>query len=499
MTDARQQDLLNTASRLREQGRIPEAIDAYRTLLGAYPDMPDSWYNLGWLLRTAGHGKEALAAYDEALKRGVAGPEEVHLNRAAILSGSFLRHSEARAELEQALELNPEYLPALLNLGNLHEDLGQRGDARAAYERALALAPGNAIALSRLAGLSQASSPDDPMIQRIRAVIAQGRLYPADHALLLFALGRLYDSCGAYDEAAETFAEANAGAKIGAAGSIAPYNAIGELVRADMLATTFATVGRRETGLAEPAPEPVFILGMFRSGSTLMEQILGAHSQVDTGGELDMIPRIARGLGKDPAAIANAADGTLMEYAVAYQSRIRSLFPDARMVTDKRPDNFWHVGLIKRLFPKAKILNTLRHPLDNLVSVWGLHLDHSMNYGFRPQDIAGHIHAERRMMAHWARLFPGDILTVKYEDVVAAPEAEVRRVLDFLGLPFETGCLEFHRSTAPVRTASVWQVREALHDRSIGRWRHYESYLRSLPADPALDSLLAVEPPGKPA
>ena len=122
-----------------------------------------------------------------------------------------------------------------------------------------------------------------------------------------------------------------------------------------------------------------------------------------------------------------------------------------------------------------------------------------MNYGFRPQDIAGHIHAERRMMAHWARLFPGDILTVKYEDVVAAPEAEVRRVLDFLGLPFEAGCLEFHRSTAPVRTASVWQVREALHDRSIGRWRHYESYLRSLPNDPALDGLLAVEPPGKPA
>ncbi|MFN4023591.1 MAG: sulfotransferase [Hyphomonas sp.] len=499
MTDARQQDLLNTASHLREQGRIPEAIDAYRALLSAYPDMPDSWYNLGWLLRNAGRSGEALEAYAEALKHGVQGAEEVHLNRAAILSGSFFRHSDARAELEQALTLNPDYLPALLNLGNLHEDLGQRAEAKAAYERAVALAPGNAIALSRLAGLGRASSPDDPMIGRIRALIAGGRLLPADHALLLFALGRLYDSCGAYDEAARTFAEANAGAKIGAAGHVAPYSATGEMKRADALATTFAAAGRRETGLAAPSPEPVFILGMFRSGSTLLEQILGAHSQVGAGGELDLIPRIALGLGKDPAAIANAPDGTLREYAEAYQSRIRSLFPDARMVTDKRPDNFWHVGLIKRLFPKAKILNTVRHPLDNLISVWGLHLDHSMNYGFRPQDIAGHIHAERRMMAHWDRLYPGDILTVKYEDVIAAPEAEVRRVLDFLGLPFEAGCLEFHRSTAPVRTASVWQVREALHDRSIGRWRHYESYLRSLPSDPALDRLLAVEPPGKPA
>lgn len=499
MTDARQQDLLNTASRLREQGRIPEAINAYRALLDAYPDLPDSWYNLGWLLRSAGRGKEALAAYDEALKRGVAGPEEVHLNRAAILSGVLFRHADARAELDRALALEPDYLPALLNLGNLHEDLGQRAEARAAYERAVALAPGNAIALARLAGLDRARSPDDPMIARIKTLIAGGTLLPADHALLLFALGRLYDSCGAYDAAAATFAEANAGAKIAAAGRVAPYNAIGELTRADVLATTFAAVGPRETGLAAPSPEPVFILGMFRSGSTLLEQILGAHSQVGAGGEFDMIPRIARGLGKEPAAIANAPDQMLREYAEAYLSRTRSLFPDARMVTDKRPDNFWHVGLIKRLFPKAKILNTLRHPLDNLISVWGLHLDRSMNYGFRPQDIAGHIHAERRMMAHWERLFPGDVLTVKYEDVIAAPEAQVRRVLDFLGLPFEAGCLEFHRSAAPVRTASVWQVREALHDRSIGRWRHYESYLRSLPADPALDSLLAVEPPGKPA
>lgn len=499
MTDARQQDLLNTASRLREQGRIPDAIAAYRALLGAYPDMADSWYNLGWLLRTAGQGKEALAAYDEALKRGVAGQEEVHLNRAAILSGSFFRHAEARAELEQALALSPDYLPALLNLGNLHEDLGERAEAKAAYERAVALAPGNAIALSRLAGLGRAASPDDPMIQRIKAVIAQGRLYPADHALLLFALGRLYDSCGAYDDAARTFAEANAGAKIGAAGHVAPYNAMGEMKRADALATAFGAAGKRETGLAAPSPAPVFILGMFRSGSTLLEQILGAHSQVGAGGEFDMIPRIARGLGGDPASIANAPEAQLKEYAEAYQTRIRSLFPEARMVTDKRPDNFWHVGLIKRLFPKAKILNTLRHPLDNLISVWGLHLDNSMNYGFRPQDIAAHIHAERRMMAHWDRLFPGDILTVKYEEVIAAPEAQVRRVLDFLGLPFEAGCLEFHRSAAPVRTASVWQVRERLHDRSIGRWKHYESYLRSLPYDPALDSLLAVEPPGKPA
>ena len=498
MTDARQQDLLNTASRLREQGHVPEAIKAYRALLDEFPDLPESWYNLGWLLRRSGRGQEALAAYEAALKHGVSGPEEVHLNRAAILTDMFLQHEAARGELDKALAINPGYLPALINLGNLHEDLGQRAEARAVYEKARTLKPGNPVVLSRLAGLSTASSPDDPLIGHLKALSGSGQLLPADHALVLFALGRLYDTCGAYGEAATTFAEAYAAARIAASVSVAPYDAVAEMLRADRLGAAFAAAGPRETGIAAPSPEPVFILGMFRSGSTLLEQILGAHSQVRAGGDFEMIPRMARGLGGEPLGIAQTPDAQLREYADAYLTRIKAMFPDAAMITDKRPDNFWHVGLIKRLFPKAKILNTLRHPLDNLVSVWGLYLDATLNYSYRLQDIAAHIHAERRMMAYWNELYPGDILTVKYEDVIARPEDEVRRVLEFLGLPFEAGCLDFHQSAAPVRTASVWQVREKLHDRSVGRWRHYEAYLRSLPADKALASLLAVEPPCKP-
>ena len=224
MTDTRQQDLLNTASSLRELGRVPEAIAAYRQLLAAYPDMPDSWYNLGHLCRQAGLATDSIAAYDEALKRGIRGAEEVYLNRAVLYSDVMARPADAKADLEKAIQLNPDYLAAYQNLGNLHEDLGYREAARATYLRALELKPNNAIALSRLAGLRRAASPDDPMIARIRTALASGMLLPADRALLLFALGRLQDSCGAFGPAAESFAAANAGARIAASGNVAPYS-----------------------------------------------------------------------------------------------------------------------------------------------------------------------------------------------------------------------------------------------------------------------------------
>ncbi len=484
MTDARQQDLLNTASRLRELGRVPEAIAAYRALLAAYPDLPDSWYNLGYLCRQAGLASDAMAAYDEALKRGIQGAEEVYLNRAALYSDAMARPADAKADLEKAIALNPAYLPAYLNLGNLQEDLGDREGAKAAYLRAIELKPNNAIALSRLAGLGRATSPDDPMILRIKAALGSGMLLPADRALLLFALGRLLDSCGAFGAAAESFAAANGGARIAASGNVAPYSGPDELVRADRFAAAFSTPNARMGGLLQPSPQPVFILGMFRSGSTLLEQILGSHSQITAGGELEMVPRIARGLGWDPAAIAAAPADTIEEYARAYLQRTRTLYPAASVVTDKRPDNFWFVGLIKRMFPGARILNTVRHPLDTLVSVWTQYLSSSLAYGYSP-------------VAHWERLYPGDILSVQYEQLVKNPEPEIRRVLSFLNLPFEPACLEFHQSTRAVRTASVWQVREPLHDRSIGRWKNYEQYFRSLPPHPALSALLAIESAGK--
>jgi tetratricopeptide (TPR) repeat protein len=487
------QALLSEASSLRERGLVMEAIEAYRRLLAAYPGLPDSWYNLAWLLRRVGRADDALAAYAEALARNVPEPEEVHVNRAAIYSDQLCQPRAALEALQEALRLNPTYLPALLNMGNLAEDLGDAAEAHTAYERALQVSPRNAIAIARLAGLGRAATIDDPMIARLEVMLAEHAHAPAEAALLLFALGRLYDCCGAYDQAYRTIESANEQAIKAAGSAVADFDADAEADRADALAGAYSAAGRTMDGILAPDPVPVFIVGMFRSGSSLLEQVLGSHSAIEAGGELDAVPRIAGALGGEAWAQVRAPGAGIREHADAYLRRLRKLHPGARLVTDKQPDNFWHVGLIKRLFPTAKIINTRRHALDNLISVWALYLDGATNFSFRIEDVAGHILAERRMMAHWNQRYPGDILTLEYEELVTEPEAEITRVLSFIGQSFESACLEFHRTSRPVRTASVWQVREPLHDRSIGRWRHYEAALRSRPRNRWLDALLAAE------
>jgi tetratricopeptide (TPR) repeat protein len=210
--DAETSALLAQAASLRRAGRIEEAIAAYRDLLEREPDLADSWYNLGWLQRKARQFEAALGSYDEALKRGSRDPEEVRLNRAVILADDLARPEEAEAELREALSLNPAYLPALLNLGNLHEDLGRRGEAQQAYRRALEIAPGDSLALSRLAGVTDAELPEgDELIASIRAGMpGQSAAGQAD---LGFALGRLLDARGDYDEAFAAYERANSASR----------------------------------------------------------------------------------------------------------------------------------------------------------------------------------------------------------------------------------------------------------------------------------------------
>ena len=202
------EDMLREASRLRTLGETEPAIAAYERLLAAKPDLPDSWYNLGWLQRKARHFDQALASYQRALDLGVRGPEEVHLNRAVILSDHLHRPEDAQRELDAALEANPAYVPALLNLGNLREDLGDRAGAREAYERALAADPGNDLALARLAGISHSPELDKDLVQRLRIAIA-GAQSAAERADLGFALAGLLDAGGAYEAAFEAARAAN--------------------------------------------------------------------------------------------------------------------------------------------------------------------------------------------------------------------------------------------------------------------------------------------------
>jgi len=461
------QDLLREASQLREAGRFADAEAVYRRVLAPNPDQPTCWYNLGFVQRQQGRFEEALASYEEALKRGVSQPEEAHLNRAVIYADHLRREDKAERELKAALARNPRYAPALFNLANLQEDRGHRAEAMTLYEQVLQIEPRCYEALARLAQIAPATG--GTFVSRVRAALAAPEASAADRASLGFALGRLLDQVGAYGEAFDAYAEANRMSRASAGAGRAIYDRAAEERLIDEIIAAFPSA---PTGASSETGAPIFICGMFRSGSTLTEQVLAGHPRVATGGELDILPALARTLAW-PAGMRSASDDEIRRLAERYRARVRQLFPSADRVTDKRPDNFLYIGFIKRLFPNAKIVHTMRHPLDNVLSIYFLHLDHSMSYALDLMDTAHHYRQYRRLMAHWKSLYGADIVDFDYDAFVRDPRPNVERLLSFLGLEWSEECLAFHRRTNVVKTASVWQVREPLYQKSSGRWRNY--------------------------
>lgn len=467
-----QDDLLQRAAALRRAGRVQEAIAAYEELLRTEPKLADSWYNLAWLQRQAGQYDAALQSYAEALNRGVSAAEEVHLNRAVILTDHLSRYDDAEAELKAALRLRPDYVPALLNLGNLHEDRGDKAAAQGAYESALAASPDHPLALSRLAGVSHSRELDLELAQRLRSAIGDTRLSLADRADLGFALAALLDAAGRFDEAFEAATSANSASRA-ASGARYDAHSVERYIERLIDAPVQISAGAPE----EQAP--VFILGMYRSGSTLVEQLLSGHSSISPAGESEMLPRLVSRIRGYPEAIATADEETVAAWRAFYLAGLAPFARAGALVTDKRPDNFLHVALIKALFPKAKIIHTRRDRLDNLVSLYFLHLDPQMAYALELRDAAHWYSQYERLMAHWKTLWPDDVFDVDYDELVRSPEPLLRSLIDFLGLAPEQGLLDFQRSSRPIRTASVWQVREALHTRSSGRWRNYSRQIKS--------------------
>jgi tetratricopeptide (TPR) repeat protein len=482
--DGTQEALASDAMRLEYEGRTAEAIAAYQRLLDSWPGLPDCWYNLGLLQRKNGEFSAALQSYREALERNVARPEEVHLNRGVIYSDCLCQYEEAENELNKALTLDPVYVPALINLANLHEDLGRRDSAAQVYERLLSLIPEDPQALARYAGLKVFASLDDPLIGRLRAALARPGIKMADRASIEFALGRALDACEAYDAAFDAYRAANRHSRESAGPRFSDYDLNREERSIDRLIAAFPTASRfnapRMISPRTQPPQPIFICGMFRSGSTLTEQLLAGHPRASAAGELDFLPHaVGTVLAPFPESIASLSPLTLETLAAQYLDRLHDLFPEAAFVTDKRPDNFLYIGLIKLLFPNSKIVHTTRSALDNCLSIYFLHLDQGMSYALDLMDIGHHYLQYRRLMNHWKSLFGADILDVSYDSLVKDPKPVVEQLLAFLGLGWDERCLTVPPGRA-VKTASVWQVREPLNPRSSGRAQHYARQLRQL-------------------
>ena len=485
---------LQQAAQLLQQGQLQQAIVAYQGVLQTQPHSADAWYNLGYLLRRTGDVSGALDAYAQALACGATSPEQIHLNRAALYSDHLHQDAAALRELELALRCRPDYAPALLNLGNLHEELGARDQAIAAYSRLIAI-PQTDVALhalqlqatARLLHLDPPLHAEDGRLLELGQAVSRPGQDAEIVATLLHALAHAYDRLGLH---ARAFDAASAGNRHGHA-QAKRYDPLRTQQHFDHIATVFAAADGATSMLPQVTEQdtaaPLFICGMFRSGSTLLEQALSRHSCIAAGGEMDALPRlVAQSLSPFPQAAQALSAQTLAQLAARYRQRMAAAVPEhehLRYISDKRPDNFQLIGLIKQLFPAARIVHTRRHALDNGLSIFMQQLNpHGFSYAGRLEDIGDFYAAYQRLMNHWLALYPDSIHTFDYDAFVAAPEPTLRALLDLLQLPWEPDCLDFHQAPGAVRTASYWQVRRPLHADASGRWRHYAAQLAPLRA-----------------
>ncbi len=458
------------AALLERRGEARAALECYRRLIDLRPTLADSRYNYARLLNRAKQPHAALDQYEIALDLGIGAPEDVYSNISVILSDQH-RHQEAEAALKQALEINPDYVPALYNLGVLREELGLWESASELFLKILELEPDHLDALTHLAHAQKIEDPAHPVVNKLQLALSRcsGNLLASE--AVHFALGKVYDDSRSYDSAFEHFLQGNQ----------LSYQRTGAYDRAGQETLVQALVDTCKSGwltTVEPVSysAPIFICGMFRSGSTLLEQMLAAHPDVNAGGELNFfnqhIPL--------PSALTKLDQIRVRELGTMYLEYLASGFPDAVRVTNKRPDNFVYLGLIRAMFPNAKFINTCRHPLDNCLSIYFQQFAGSVKYHTQLLDI-GHYYAQYcGLMDYWKQELSDNIVDTNYQALVSDPRAQLEPLLEFLELEWHEDCLEFHKTDSRVRTASVWQVRQPLYQRSRGRWHNYARHLECL-------------------
>jgi len=456
--------------------QVEASITQYEQQLSTAPDDANARFNLALLYKMARRYADALSSYHAAIELQIDDVEEVYSN-IGVLYSEMRQGDKAREMYEKALEIDADYIPALFNLAALFEETGERQPAIDLYRKILSIDPTHRDSLSRLAYAQRARGADDDIIVALRAAL-KTTSDPLDREGLNFALGKALDDTGEYGAAFDAYKAANENAR-------SRNQRYDRNVAEQALSMMMQLFDQHWIEQAETTSDadPIFICGMFRSGSTLTEQILAAHPQVEAGSELDILPwLLARRLTPFPQSLMGISGSELGPVADEYLSRVRELFPGAANVTDKRPDNFLHLGLVRAMFPKARIVHTRRNIHDNCLSVYFQQLGGELSYATDLGDIAHYYEQQERLMEHWKALLGDNIFTVDYDELVRAPEPVLRELLEFLRLPWDGACLEFEKARSLVKTASIWQVRESLHTRSSGRWQNYEKFVDNVEA-----------------
>lgn len=431
-----------------------------------------------------------LQQYEQALAQ-IDYLEKVEPNNLAhsILAASILvrtgDYDQAIDRYEGILARVPDHALLQMSYGHALKTVGRQADAITAYRRAISEIPSLGEAWWSLANLKTFRfEPED--IETMREAVDAGTGEPRDYFHLCFALGKALEDRGDYDDSFTYYDKGNAFKR-----THSNYDADDNERRVTRLVQTCsAELFTKHAGTGCPAADPIFIVGLPRSGSTLLEQILASHSQVDGTMELPNIPMAARRLGdrrgiddsepEYPAVLHGLDAQQLRELGEEYIEKTRIQRQGAPHFIDKMPNNFMHVGLIKLILPNAKIIDARRYPLATCFSAFKQLFAAGQEFTYGLENVGRYYRDYVRLMDHWNEVLPGEVLLMQYEDVIDDFEPQVRRMLEFCELEFEPQCLEFHKTSRPVRTASSEQVRQPLYRDAVEQWRNFEAHLDPL-------------------
>jgi tetratricopeptide (TPR) repeat protein len=471
-------------------GRYEDSEKLLKRCIELAPSFSAARHNFALVLNRQGKAAQALAQLELLLVEEPDNPSYRYLQAAALTRiGEF---EQAIAIYRGMLAEQPNSARGWLSLGHATKTAGQQAESIAAYAKSIELAPHFGEAYWSLANMKTYRF-DDATVAAMQTQLARGDLSDEDRFHFHYTLGKVCEDRGEYAASFEHYQQGARLRRLGLAYKADETSALVERQKALFSADFFAA----RKGQGAPDRDPIFIVGLPRAGSTLLEQILSSHSAVEGTMELPDIVAMAKEIGGGkvrgegyPAALAEMSGEQLAALGAEYIARTRVQRKTQRpFFIDKMPNNFQHLGLIQLILPNAKIIDARRHPLGGCFSAFKQHFARGQAFSYDLTDLGRYYADYVSLLAHFDAVLPGRVHRVLYERMIADPEAEIRRLLDYCGLPFEPACLEFHATKRAVRTASSEQVRQPLYSDAVEHWRHFEPWLGPLKAalGPVLD------------
>jgi tetratricopeptide (TPR) repeat protein len=459
---------------LANLGRYEEAESQFRSAIASRAGFPEAHFNLAGVLQTTGRYGESEMPLRRALKLKPAYVDaRVSLGMTLVLLN---RLEEAKDCYEKALRAAPRNVQALVDLGHIEGMNGRFDAAESMFRRALEVDPESAFGWAALVSLRKMTPADGAWLKRAEEIAGRGQTL-IEESTLRFAIGKYCDDVGDFARAFRSYQRANELHRQRAS----PYDKEGRSRFIDDLVSVYTPelLARPQTGASESA-RPVFVVGMPRSGTSLVEQIIASHPAAHGAGELefwtDVVFKHEGTIRKEPPS-----ESLRRKLASDYLGVLARHSKDATRVVDKAPGNADYLGLIHCVFPDARVIYLRRDPIDTCLSCYFQQFSPRMNFTTNLADLADYYRGHQRLMAHWRRaLRPGTLLEVPYEGLVADQAVWTRKMLDFVGLPWDEQCLSFHKTERTVTSSSVWQVRQKIYKSSIERWRNYEKFIGPL-------------------